>query len=215
MSNVKKISCGMVNCYLISEGDSSILVDTGISQFKDKVVKLCENTNVRLIVLTHGHIDHIQNAAYLSQKLKAPIAIHKGDAELTQNNLLQPLKAKGLLGKLLLLASVRSFKKDKVEEFTPSIFLKDEDTLKDYGIDARIVGLEGHTKGSIGLDIKEKYFICGDALMNMPSPSISRLFHDKAQMLKSAMKISNLGDRIIYFGHGGPKKNRSWVIEEE
>ena len=47
--------------------------------------------------------------------------------------------------------------------------------------------------------------------MNMFYPSVSLLYHDKEVMLKSAEKISKLGERTIYFGHGKPLSNRIWV----
>lgn len=47
--------------------------------------------------------------------------------------------------------------------------------------------------------------------MNMFYPTVSMLYHNYEQMLESARKISELGERIIYFGHGKPKKNRIWV----
>lgn len=78
-----------------------------------------------------------------------------------------------------------------------------------YGIPARIISLPGHTQGSIGIDIMEKELIVGDALMNMFYPTASMLYNDRDMMLQSADKISGLGERQIYFGHGKPKKNRS------
>jgi len=56
-----------------------------------------------------------------------------------------------------------------------------------------------------------KYLIVGDALMNMFYPTVSMLFHNKNDMLESARKISKLGDRIIYFGHGKSVHNRQWT----
>lgn len=95
--------------------------------------------------------------------------------------------------------------------FQPEILLKDEDSLSDYGIDGRIVSLPGHTNGSIGIDVDNSCLIVGDALMNMFYPTVSMLFHDKNQMLESARKISEMGDRTIYFGHGKPVANKRWV----
>lgn len=213
MTKIMQIDCGMVNCYLVSDGNQSILVDTGIEQYRDKVAGLYADAGVKLIVLTHGHNDHIQNAVYLSEKLKAPIAIHKADAELARNNQLQPLKSRGALGRVLKMFSELSFKKTRLEDFRPDLFLKDGDLLNDYGINARVVALEGHTNGSIGLDIDGKYFLAGDALMNMFKPSVPRIFHNKEKMLESVEKISNLGERMIYFGHGGPAQNRNWSKE--
>ena len=93
--------------------------------------------------------------------------------------------------------------------FTPDVCLKDGDSLEDYGIQAKVIGLPGHTQGSIGIDIMEKDLIVGDALMNMLYPTVSMLYNDKNAMLQSVDKISRLGERQIYFGHGRPKENRS------
>ena len=53
-----------------------------------------------------------------------------------------------------------------------------------------------------------KELIVGDALMNMFYPTVSMLYHNKDVMLQSVDKISSLGERQIYFGHGKPMKNR-------
>ena len=60
-------------------------------------------------------------------------------------------------------------------------------------------------------DVDGKHFIAGDALMNMFYPTVSMLYHNKDSMLESARKISNIGNRIIYFGHGKPVLNKNWV----
>lgn len=73
-----------------------------------------------------------------------------------------------------------------------------------------IVELPGHTKGSIGVKIGDNLFV-GDALMNMFYPTISILYTNEQEMLKSAKYISELGEQTIYFGHGKPKQNRKWV----
>lgn len=46
--------------------------------------------------------------------------------------------------------------------------------------------------------MNNKYFIAGDALMNMFYPTVSMLYHNKNDLLESARKISRLGNRIIY-----------------
>jgi glyoxylase-like metal-dependent hydrolase (beta-lactamase superfamily II) len=206
---VRRICCGNGNCYLISNGKNAILVDTGREKYRQKILDACKPYNVRLLVLTHGHVDHIQNAAFLSNALICPIAMHEADISLIADNMLQPLHAHSILGKIVLAASIKSFHEDKILSFTPNISLKEGDALEDYGIPAKIIGLPGHTQGSIGIDIMGKELIVGDALMNMFYPTVSMLYNDRDTMLQSAHKISGLGERQIYFGHGKPKKNRS------
>jgi len=91
--------------------------------------------------------------------------------------------------------------------------LKDGDDLTGYGIKAKVIGLPGHTKGSIGIDIDEKEVIVGDALMNIFQPTVSLLYNDEKMMLNSAKKIAELGERTVYFGHGKPLQNKVWVKE--
>lgn len=83
--------------------------------------------------------------------------------------------------------------------------------LKDFGIDAKVVALPGHTRGSVGLVIDDDKFIVGDALMNMFYPTILMLYTDEKAMRESAGKIGDMGNLKIYFGHGKPVGNRAWV----
>lgn len=211
MVEVHRIAGGNVNCYIVSDHDKAILVDTGRKKYRKKVLEKCREFHVCLIMLTHGHMDHCQNAAYLADALQIPIAMNDKDRNLIPDNKKQPLSAKSLLGKVVLAVSLRSFEKDCLESFEPTVCLKDGDSLIQYGIDAKVVGLPGHTNGSIGLEIAPDKLIVGDALMNMFYPTVSMLYTDEQQMLSSAKHIIELGEKTIYFGHGKPKKNRNWI----
>lgn len=210
MVEIHRIAGGNVNCYIVAENGNAILIDTGRKKYREKILKKCRDFHVNLIVLTHGHMDHCQNAAYLANALHIPIAMSEKDNNLIPDNCRQSLSAKTFLGKIVLAASLKSFEKDSLEAFEPNIYLRDGDDLKAYGIDARIIELSGHTNGSIGLVIEDKLFV-GDALMNMFYPTTSMLYTDEQQMLSSAERIGKLGEKTIYFGHGGPKQNRKWV----
>ena len=205
------IEAGNVNCYLRVGGKDAVLVDTGREKYQDKVLGACLDYNVRLIILTHGHVDHVQNAAYLAQWLQAPIAMHEADLDLLPDNCMQPLTAETPVGKAVLALSVKSFREDVIPEFHPSVFLKEGDTLEKWGIPAKVIELPGHTRGSIGLDIAGKHLLVGDALMNMLYPTASLLYNDRVEMLASARKIAGMGERTIWFGHGKPAANRDWV----
>ena len=211
MSVVKRIKCGNVNCYIISEGDSAILVDTGRKKHLKTVIAACNPYKIKLILLTHGHYDHVENASELSEKLVVPVAMHKDDVNLLDSVKNQPLSASSFLGKIILSATIKEFAQRKMRAFTPSVFLDDGDDLTEYGISVKIIGYPGHTKGSIGIDVGEKDLIVGDALMNMFYPTVSMLYNDEKAMLDSARKITGLGERTIYFGHGIPVKNKVWV----
>lgn len=210
MADIKRIRCGSVNTYLVEEHGRAILVDTGRSGSEEKILDHCRKTKVELIVLTHGHVDHVQNTAYLKKVLGVPVALHKGDLDLIKDNAAEPLYYQGFLGMVVAEVSAKGYETDRIPEFFPEIFLKEGDQLKDYGINARIMELPGHTKGSIGIDLDGKNVIVGDALMNLFYPGLSMIYQDREEMIKSADKIGALGARKVYFGHGGPVENRAW-----
>ena len=143
---IKRMEAGNVNCYLLTAGKDAVLVDTGREKYRDKVLGACLDYNVRLIVLTHGHVDHVQNAAYLARWLQAPIAMHEADLDLLPDNCMQPLTAETPVGKAVLALSVKSFREDVIPEFHPSVFLKEGDTLEKWGIPAKVIELPGHTR---------------------------------------------------------------------
>jgi len=211
MEKVERIQCGNGNCYIVSNGANAILIDTCREKYREKILNACKSYHMKLIVLTHGHIDHIQNAAFLLRELNVPIAMCRADSGLIENNMEQMLEAKTILGKIVLAASIKSFREDVIPAFTPTIFLSEGDTLNTYGLSAKIIAVPGHTKGSIAIDVNEKHLIIGDALMNMFYPTVSMLYHNQSMMLKSAEKIGRLGERIIYFGYGKPVSNRFWI----
>ena len=63
MSKVHRIKCGTENCYIVSKDNKAILVDTGTKEYLDTVIAECEKYDLKLIVLTHTHFDHAENAA--------------------------------------------------------------------------------------------------------------------------------------------------------
>ena len=211
MSDIHRIRCGNGNCYIIENGTDGILIDTGKREYADKVIGQCRFYNVKLLVLTHAHFDHAENAARISDALGIPIGMNEQDLDLIPSNNNQHMSAATIPGKIVLTASMKDFSKRTMPIFTPDILLRDGDSLTDHGIDARIIALPGHTKGSIGVDVEKKYLIVGDALMNMFYPTVTMLYNDKEKMLESAGKISGISDRTIYFGHGKPVSNRQWA----
>lgn len=208
MSTVTWIKCKTDNCYLVSNGKDAFLVDTGSAICYDKVLTECSKYNVKLIVLTHTHFDHAENAAKLSKHFGIPVACHEADVELFESFDKQPMESYGIVGKVVLGTSLKVLRQTKVEKPDNLIFIKDGDDLSAYGFDAKIIGLPGHTKGSIGVDVEGTHLLVGDELDNWISPATGHLYNDLDAIKNSADKIVKLGERTLYYGHGKPTKNK-------
>lgn len=211
MQQIHQITCGNVNCFLLTNGDRAVLVDTARTAHRRQLSEACCPYRVGLILLTHGHIDHVQNAAWLSRTLGAPIAMSREDLNLIPDNRAQALSARGLAGRVVLGASLREFRRGSIPAFTPEVLLQEGDRLDGYGVDGEIIALPGHTAGSLGIVVPGQGVIVGDALMNMFRPGLTLLYQNEAAMRQSAEKIGELGEMRVYFGHGNAVENRRWV----
>jgi len=208
MHIITRIQCGNGNCFCVEDDGNAILIDTSRAAYGEKILNALKGKNIRLIVLTHGHVDHIQNAAILSKALNAPIAMHKADYGLIRNNMEERMSADTILGKLMLGFIKNSLKYGKIDLFEPDVFLLDGDALNDYGVKAKIIGLPGHTKGSIGIVIGDSDIFVGDALMNLIHPTKSLLYGNRADMLRSVEKIGAFSSATVHFGHGKSVRRR-------
>jgi len=200
------------NCYIVSEGDNAVLVDTTSGEGYDTVLEACSKYNLRLIVLTHVHFDHAENAARLSEHFNIPVAFHKSDEELFDSYDRQPLRSYGIVGKVVLNMSLKVLRETPVTKPADFFYVKEGDDLSSYGINARIIELPGHTAGSIGVDVEGTDLIVGDALDNWISPATGHLYSDLEAIKRTADKILALGDRTLYYGHGKPTKNKFKTI---
>jgi len=88
------------------------------------------------------------------------------------------------------------------ERTRTDIYLEDQTDLSDYGFDARVLHLPGHSKGSIGVLAASGDLFCGDLLDNTKTPALSSLMDDQAKAKASLEKLKSLEIQAVYPGHG-------------
>lgn len=108
------------------------------------------------------------------------------DEELFESFDKQPLKSYGLVGRVVLGMSLKVLKNTKVERPENLIYVSDGDDLSSYGINAKIMELPGHTRGSIGVDVEGKHLFVGDELDNWIRPGIGHLYNNLNAIKKNA-----------------------------
>jgi len=177
------------NCYIVSHGDSkqALIIDPGdapdLIHTQLRKSMLVPHT----VVLTHGHIDHINAAAAFAAQ-NIPVLMHSADAAM-----LSDLGASG--------AQWFGLQQNTCQ---PSSFLEDGSELDIWqgALTFRIMHTPGHSPGSICLVSKEVAFV-GDLIF---AGSIGRSDlpgGDPEIMAKSLQKFMQLPDTIaLYPGHG-------------
>ncbi len=186
--------------YLLRGEASSVLVDTGTEKLGEHTLAACHHMAVKLILLTHGHFDHCQNAAYFARELRCPVAVSREDAELLSGSR-RPVRGEGFRDGAFAWLSNRSIRGTPIPPVEPSVFLEEGMSLAPYGIEGRVVALPGHTAGSVGVFLDSRDLLAGDAMFCLPGLGPPWCYEDKKQMEKSLERIKALRPRQIYTGH--------------
>ena len=198
---------GTVNCYLWETDTGFVLIDTGSSNRRSELESEltsvgCRPGDLALIVLTHGDFDHTGNAAYLCERFGANIAMHQDDAGMAERGDMFWNRSSGN-GLLRLIVPIL-FRFAESNRFKPDFYLEDGDNLSDYGFDAQVLSIPGHSKGSIGILTAGGDLFCGDLLENSKGPATNSIMDDPAACDASLAKLQAFQIQTVYPGHGKP-----------
>lgn len=188
------------NLYVIKGKTGDILIDTGFIGIKRSLKKWLDNFNIRLVILTHAHVDHVWNACSIKEWYGCDIAIGKSDIVNLDNSL---IKSKALFKKYewwtkLMNLGMKMF---KFRDFDIDMMLRDKQVINRYGIKLKIVSLPGHTTGAIGV-LYNNYLFLGDALVYRGKyPSLAFQNQDTDLAYETLKKIININPEMIFLGH--------------
>ena len=168
------------NTYLIIDGEDALLVDPASKA--DKLIEILGDLNLKGILLTHGHFDHIKAVDGLYEKYKCPVYLHSDDEQLARDKYsgadfglvayitcptINPVEGKNNIG---------SFNFETI--YTP-----------------------GHTEGSV-IYVFDKWIFTGDTLF---AGSVGRtdLKGGDARKLKDSLRVFKQfkSNYLIYPGH--------------
>lgn len=203
------ISCLVSNAYVIQSDSGLVVVDTGmpgaarliLNRIRALGAKL---TDLRLIVLTHAHIDHAGSAADLRMATGAPIALHPADAPKAHAGRHTMPHGRGHLG-LAVEKTVNALRVTlPFKSFCPEVKLEDDFSLKEFGIPGRIIYTPGHTVGSVSLLLEDGRMFVGDAIVNQWHVSFPLYWEDARLAIDSGKRILACRPRQLFSGHGKP-----------
>lgn len=200
MAEIIRIRCGVVNCFLVRQGSAAILVDAANAGREDAIERALlahgvPPKSLRMVFLTHGHPDHTGSAAYFRDYYHLPLAMHSADGQT------RPMTGRGLLGRALSAFTRRGPALDS--PLRADIALEGLEDLCAYSIDARVLPLPGHTRGSVGLLLPGGRLLAGDMYMNFAAPALAHIAEDFAVLRQTHERVQELALTTVYPGHGG------------
>ena len=182
------------NCYIVADETTreAMVIDPGGEA--EKIIEMMKilNVNLKYIVLTHCHGDHIGAVTDVQKNLGGKILIHVIEAE-------------GLNNKDISLTGYIGMPEIKLE---PDSRVNDEDLIHIGNIEFRIIHTPGHTKGGICLYSKEyKMIFTGDTLFRGRTDLPTGNFEDIIRSITNKIMILP-ENTIIYPGHRKAKYNK-------
>ncbi|MEW5719935.1 MAG: MBL fold metallo-hydrolase, partial [Chloroflexota bacterium] len=176
---------GVANTFIVEDARGVVVVDAGMPRQASRIVNAIRARgrapqDVRLILITHGHIDHAGSAVALKKLTGAPIAIHRGDARLVATPSLKIPPGRSAATQALG-ALMRAFGwAVPLDTFVPDVWLDDGQSLREFGLDARVAHTPGHTAGSISVLCDDGALFVGDAILNMLHVAFPLFWEDAA-----------------------------------
>jgi glyoxylase-like metal-dependent hydrolase (beta-lactamase superfamily II) len=215
---IRRIGAGLVNAYLLEENGEVTLIDPGAPAYWRELPGELEAMgrsldDLRAVVLTHGHSDHVGFAERLRAERGVRAQVHELDAALARREVRNPAKQVGgtrprpltsFLVSAIRLGLLRVPGLREVATFGHGATL-------DVPGSPQVIHVPGHTPGSAALHVpaRDALFV-GDAIVTYSvttgrtGPQLSPFLADEAQSLASLERLHSLGVRHVLPGHGQP-----------
>ncbi len=176
------------NTYLIYAGDLGVVVDPGVHPSNIvRAVKRLGVNRIHLIIVTHGHFDHVFYASGVSRIYGTKVLMHELDSDLLVRS---RFLAEDLYGDTL--------------ELPESLeFLRGDTLLRvSEDLEIRVLYTPGHTRGSLCFLIGD-LLITGDTLFKGTIGRTDFPESSTKDMRNSLIKLAKLpGDYVVLPGHG-------------
>ncbi|UCG38585.1 MAG: MBL fold metallo-hydrolase [bacterium] len=210
---ITPVRLGFDQCYIL-QGEGVVLVDAGApgkgAVFRRELERSgLHPGDVRLVVITHGHWDHIGSAGEIAAMTGAPLAMHELEGPWLEGSR-TPLSAgvtfwgrvmQGLVAGIMPLIRVPPA---KVDLRITGAGLR----LDDYGVRGRVIHTPGHSAGSVSVLLDSGEAFVGDLAMNrFPlrlTPGLPIFAEDEGLVRESWDLLLREGARVVYPAHGKP-----------
>jgi glyoxylase-like metal-dependent hydrolase (beta-lactamase superfamily II) len=208
------------NSYLICSGNRNLLVDTGRVSSYNQLQKNISTLNIKpesigLLILTHTHYDHCQNACTIKEQTNCKIVVSEKESVYTERGFTPlPNGTFVLTGMISNLGKWIGQWRFGYKPFAADLMIAKEFDLEPFNI--KVIPTPGHSPGSISVIVDGEIAIVGDALFGVFRKSVFPPFaEDVNEMIDSWGRLLETGCNIFLPGHGHEIKRELLQTEYE
>jgi glyoxylase-like metal-dependent hydrolase (beta-lactamase superfamily II) len=230
---VHRVTTGPVNWYLVEDDAGVTAVDAGLPRSWEQLgwalAALGRRPNeLRAVILTHAHFDHVGFAERARRELAVPVMVHPDDEPLSRH----PLRYKteksplaylwrpaslGLFAQMTRAGAPWTSAIGAVQTFA------DGDELDVPGR-PRVVATPGHTFGHVSFHLPQRdVLLAGDAVVTLdpytarsgPRVVARAATADAGQALASLDRVEATGAGVVLCGHGEPWRGGAAAIARQ
>jgi len=211
---IHPVQLGFDRGYILQAADGAIMIDAGMPKQTGRFLKALKRLSlrpgdIRLIVLTHGHWDHIGSAGEIKKLTGAPVALHGLEKDALEKSAISLPPGVTPWGCLFVAIMAAYMPFVHIDATHVDIVLDNgEFSLAAYGIPGRIIYTPGHSWGSVSVLLDTGDAFVGDLAMNkFPlcfSPGLPILAEDIQQVKESWKVLLDKGAKTVYPAHGKP-----------
>ena len=215
LNGIQTIALGFTNTYLITVPEGMVMVDAGSRRKEKKFFRRLAGLGIqphqiRLIIVTHAHYDHVGSLAAIKGKCGAKVAVHEAESEILARGRMVVPPGTNILGRLISGLGRRVNHRGWLD-FPPAradIQVQGELPLTDFGLAGRLLPTPGHTPGSISLLLDSGEVFVGDAAVNfLPwglGPIMPPFASDTERLFETWRELLRLKVTTVYPAHGSP-----------